>query len=315
MSSKRSSAPAAVKCAPLSRAEKWLAPTNPNTIIPAARAAATPATLSSITRRPVFGAAPITRAACRKRSGLGFPSATSAAGKNVGGEHRLVARHPKRKAQSLMPARYRRTHTRGAQAFDGLPYAFDPFQFAPKRELNLARKLVTKILGQWPPEFRFKLYTGTNRAVAPGSVRVFPDRSGERQASPSRRRMTPSAISSLSTSTPSQSKMTNSGQQDLWVSSRISRSVRRSISQARRFRAWNAAIAPRAGAAAPVASVDIEDIAEDIVCAPAATAPTIAEPRRTGSRVSGDSTVLLHTSAMIWRTISLRAAPPLTMIE
>ena len=99
------------------------------------------------------------------------------------------------------------------------------------------------------------------------------------------------------------------------VSSRISRSARRSISQARRFRAWNAAIAPPAGVAAPGAIVDIDDIAEAMVCAPAATAPTIAEPRSTGSGVSGDSTVLPHTSAMIWRTNALRAAPPLTTIE
>jgi hypothetical protein len=111
--------------------------------------------------------------------------------------------------------------------------------------------------------------------------------------------MTPSAITSLSTSTPSQSKMTNSGQRDLRSSSRISRSVRRSIWQARRFRAWNAAIAPPAGAVARGAIADIDDIADAMVCAPAATAPTIAEPRRTGSWVSGNTTALPHTSAMI----------------
>ena len=80
-------------------------------------------------------------------------------GKNVGREHGLVARHAKREAQSLMPARRGDAYAR-AQAFDRLPHAFDPFQFAPKREQNLARKLVTKILGQWRPEFGFDSMQG-----------------------------------------------------------------------------------------------------------------------------------------------------------
>ena len=80
-------------------------------------------------------------------------------GKNVGGEHRLVARHAKREAQSLMPARRGDAHA-PAQAFDSLPHAFDPFQFAPKREQNLARKIVTKILGQSPPELGFDSMQG-----------------------------------------------------------------------------------------------------------------------------------------------------------
>ncbi len=42
-----------------------------------------------------------------------------------------------------------------------------------------------------------------------------------------------------------------------------------------------------------------------MVCAPAATAPIIAEPSSTGSGVSGASTVLPQTSAMIWRTNAL----------
>jgi hypothetical protein len=54
-------------------------------------------------------------------------------GKNVGGEHRLVAGNAKRKAQSLMPARGGDAYMR-AQALDSLPHAFDPFQFAPKRQ-------------------------------------------------------------------------------------------------------------------------------------------------------------------------------------
>ena len=53
-----------------------------------------------------------------------------------------------------MPARRGDAYAR-AQAFDRLPHAFDPFQFARKREQNLARKIVTKILGQWRPEFGF----------------------------------------------------------------------------------------------------------------------------------------------------------------
>ena len=67
------------------------------------------------------------------------------------------------------------------------------------------------------PRARLRFHAGTNRAVAPGSARVFPGRSGERPASPSLRRMTPSAITSLSTSTPSQSNITSSGQRELRI--------------------------------------------------------------------------------------------------
>ena len=73
-------------------------------------------------------------------------------GKNVGSEHGLVASGSKREAQPLMPARGGDAYT-GAQAFDSLPHAFDPFQFARKRRENLAREIVAKTLGQRRPEF------------------------------------------------------------------------------------------------------------------------------------------------------------------
>jgi hypothetical protein len=107
--------------------------------------------------------------------------------------------------------------------------------------------------------------------------------------------------------------MTTSGQRAFRLVWRTSRSAWRRISCARRFRAWNAANAPPAGAVRS-AIVDIDPIAETSVCVPAATAPIIAEPSSTGSAVSGASTVLPQTSAMIWRTNGLCAAPPLTTI-
>ena len=83
MSSKMRSAPAAVNSAAWAGPEKWLPPTKPNTVMPAARAAVTPATLSSMTRQS-SGAAPIERAANRKRSGCGLPRGTSADEKMFG---------------------------------------------------------------------------------------------------------------------------------------------------------------------------------------------------------------------------------------
>ena len=60
-----------------------------------------------------------------------------------------------------------------------------------------------------------------------------------------------------------------------------------------------------AGGVATISIVDMDAIAETIVCFPAAMAPTMADPSRTGSGVCGAPTVFLHASAMIWRTKAL----------
>ena len=232
ISPKRSSAPAAVRSGSVVRGEKWLAPTDRTpSYRPPAHARHT-----VLDPRQSFGARPL-RAHVRKRSGLGFPPRRRRR-KNVEGEHCLVARRGSR-AQSLMPAR-RATHTR-AQAFDRLP-RLRPFQFAPKRGQNLARKLVTKILGAMAPEFDFDSMQGRSRPSPQEAFACFPDRSGERRLrQPAARDAERNHFAVDKNAVAIENA--NSGQRTRESSSQISRSVRRSISQARRFRAWNAAIA------------------------------------------------------------------------
>ncbi len=75
-------------------------------------------------------------------------------GENVGREQGLIAGHAKRQAYSLRPTGGGDAHA-SPQTFDRLPHAFDPLQLAREGRKNLARKILTKSLGQWRPEFGF----------------------------------------------------------------------------------------------------------------------------------------------------------------
>ena len=198
------------------------------------------------------------------------------------------------------------------QAPDRLPHAFDPFELARECRQNLARKIVGKLLRQRRAEFGLD---SANDRIEPqpqetlARLLVAQMKASLAEPATGHGERDHLAVDEHAVAIENddlgpaglQVRMANLPlglAQDL---------VRATLS------AWNAANAPPAGAAR-TAIADIDSIAETSVCVPAATAPIIAEPSSTGSGVSGASTVLPHTSAMIWRTSGLRAAPPLTTI-
>ncbi len=148
--------------------------------------------------------------------------------KNVGREQGLVTRDPKRETQPLGRAR------RGdANARPKPPTACrtpsTPFSSRAKVSRISRERASGNSLGNGAPSSASTLRTTELRRSPRKRSRVSSS-VRRRPASPSLRRVTASAITSLSTSTPSQSKITTSGQRAPRVVPRISRSACRKIS-------------------------------------------------------------------------------------
>ena len=212
-----------------------------------------------------------------------------------------------------MPARGGDAYPR-AQAFDSLPHAFDAFQFALERSReSRAKNRHEKFSGNGAPS-SVSIPRGTNRADAQEAFARFligQAKAGFAQPAAHDAERDHFAVDQHAVAIENDQfrparlaiEFANLplGPAQHLEGPALSRVERRDRSAGGRRRVWRERRHRRH--------------ADAIVCVPAATAPSIAEPSSTGSGVSGDSTVLPHTSAMIWRTNALRAAPPLTTIE
>ena len=153
MSSKMTSAPAAVKSAPASASREMTGADKPEHHH--ARGSGGGDSGDAVfNHQAVFRRRAHRARREQEKIGTRLPLSDLGGGKNVRREQALVAGHPKRETHSFRRARRGDAHAR-AQTLDRLAHAFDAFQFVREGGQYLVRKIVGKFLGQRRPEFCF----------------------------------------------------------------------------------------------------------------------------------------------------------------
>ena len=244
----------------------------------------------------------------QEKIGMGFP-ARPRRRKKCSARTASHSRRPEREAEPLGRAR-RRDANRDAQAPDRLPHAFDSLEFGAN-VASISRDRSSGNSYGSGARVRSRPCVRPNRASARETARASP----RRQLKPGLAepaRVTASAITSLSTSTPSQSNMTTSGQRAFQGRVANLRSARRRISCARRFRAWNAEIAPPAGPREARWPTSTPSPGQASASRRYGADHRRAQQHRLRRLRRLDR--LADASAMICRTSGLCAAPPLTTI-
>ena len=190
----------------------WPPPTKPNTVIPARAAAVTPGTLSSITRHSV-ASAPHARSGQQKQVGGWLAVLDLGGGEQVGLEELIEADDAQRAVRVRSTELDEATQmSRGPEFGQGLADAVDALEFALEGGENVARPLSRKSGGNAAPRSRSAVPPQRLCADAEEAFALSPPKLNDQPGRSSAARVRSRAIVSLSTSTPSQSKMMSAGQ-------------------------------------------------------------------------------------------------------